>query len=174
MTGNSRKIAYAGTTAALAVVCMALSVFLPLKTTPLLVATLCFIVAFSKSGLVYGLLSVAATLLCAFFMGGINTTFLFTAVLFAPYSLLCFFLNKLDYGKKRNLFVRGAAAALFVNAAAALLLFVLSRYILDYDLTALKDKIGGYWVLVLILTLFTVVIDYVFRIGTDYMLKRLK
>lgn len=176
MKPDAKRITTTAVCVALAVICIVLSAYLPLKITTLLVAAVCFFIAFC-GGFVYGLLAIAASLLIAFFAAGINTTFIFTALIFAPYSIFAFALKKLLYNSPKNIALRAALTAVLFNAAFALTVFVFGKYITDYSLGAVFGAFGGgataYIIVALIGTVIAVVYDYAFTAAAYILNKRL-
>lgn len=119
---RTRKITYAAVCAALAAICIIAAKFLPLKFTPLMLASVCFFVAL-QCGFGLGLFSMAAAMLLSFFWGGIDLTVLLTGFLFAPYSIIAYFIQKLTYKKPVQAVVRAGIVTVVLNAALAAIVF---------------------------------------------------
>ncbi len=172
MSSLSRRIAYSATFTAISVAAILISRFVPITVTALLVCAVCYFLSFTVCGLGYGLLTIAASLLTAFLLGGISTVFIFDGLLFAPYSLIAYFMKKLPY---RGLYaaIRIAIVLIFINAVFAIIYFALTGQV-SYDFGALTKRLGGYAVVAAAVSAVAVATDYLVCQATEYLLKRIK
>jgi len=172
MQSNSRKIAYSATLTAISVIAVIVSRFLPITLSALLVCCACYFFAFFVCGFGYGILTIIASLLTAFFVSGVSTVLIFAGLVFAPYSIIAFFMKKVYYYKEGAL-IRGVVCTAFANIVFAILYFLLQKFI-SYDLSLLSNKVGGYAVVAILVSVFAIVTDYLFCQTTQYFLKRFK
>ena len=77
----TRRITYSAVCTAIAVTVILISHFSPMRIVPLILASLAFYIAFVRCGALYGIVTVAVSVLICFFVSGINTTFLFLSSL---------------------------------------------------------------------------------------------
>ncbi|MDR2201569.1 MAG: hypothetical protein LBP26_02200 [Clostridiales bacterium] len=159
----TRRLAVAAVSAALAAVMIVLTNVLPLRVTLLMFAAVCYYIAFEKSGTVYGLLSIAASVLIAFFTGQISSAFILTCIIFAPYSFLAYLMRNLYYTRRAHLAVRAAVVAVFAALvfAALYLLVNAAAVTIAFDLASLASRLGAVPLAVLFIIL-SVVFDVVF------------
>ena|GEM_PF-1953857 len=182
---NSRKITYAATSAAIAVICMAVSVFFPVVAlAPLMVSALCLYIAF-ECGIFYGFAAAAVSLLTSFlWFGGValNISFLFAAFVAVPYALTAVFIKKLDYSKPKKGLLRAGIIAVFFNIAFAVIVWVFtalwSEFLFGADLGVVFDRAGGaaagYIVLAVLGTVFMIAYDYAFLLVVKMLNQRLR
>ena len=175
LSANTKKIAVSAASAALASVCIILTNFIPLRVTLLMFAAGCFYIAFDKAGIVYGLLTIAASILISFFTKPFSSAFFLTVIVFAPYSLIAYFMRKLFYTHVKSAAIRLAVAAVFANIAFAAVYFLVKLLTVSIDF-AVMDIVGklGYAVVSLILTVFFMLFDVVFNQVTLRMSKLIK
>ena len=162
---KTRKITYTAVGAAISAVCVCLTNFGWLKVSLLMAAALCFYIVFCKCGVWYGLGDIVISLAVAFFAFGItplSSAFLLTALLFAPFSLLAYLIRKLYYTRVATAFIRLGIMAVFANLSLCALWFT-AKWITTIDIVAIAGKIGGYPVLALLFTLFTLTFDLLFN-----------
>ena len=76
----TRRITYSAVCTAIAVTVILISHFSPMRIVPLILASLAFYIAFVRCGALYGIVTVAVSVLICFFVSGINTTFLFLCI----------------------------------------------------------------------------------------------
>lgn len=158
----SKKIAYSAVAAAIAVVASVITVFLPVKVMPLVLASFCFFLALVKCGVVYGLLTAAATVLITFLAGGLSTSLIFLCVTFVPYSLICLLMRRFDYKKWSSALIRAAAAIVFINLSFAAVYFIAKYVVLDgFDVLAAVGK-AGYLIAALLVSAVAVLTDFLF------------
>lgn len=168
----TRKITYSAVCVALAVVAILISQFSPARIVPLVVASLAVYIALVRCGLVYGLVTAVACVVIAFFLCGINVTFVFLCALFMPFSLLCYALRKLSYKVTWQAIVRILCnATLF--CLSFLLIILLTDFIVGTSLSALVERVGVAWTVVLV-TLITLPVDLFFLTASEKIIKLLK
>jgi len=172
MQSTSRKVAYSATFTAVSALAILASRFLPIVATALLVCLVCYFLSFIICGFGYGLITIAASLLTAFFSGGFGTVFIFDLLLFAPYSIIAFFMRKLSYNGAKAV-IRVAITVIFVNIVFAIIYFALASYI-SLDFTVFSKKLGGYAVLAVVLSVVAIITDYLFYQASEYFIKMLK
>ena len=93
---GTRKLTYTAVGAAISAVCVFLTNFGWLKVSLLMFAALCYYIVFVKCGFLHGLADIAVSMLVAFFALGItplSSAFLLNALIFAPFSVLCYFIS---------------------------------------------------------------------------------
>ena len=169
---RTRKITYTAVCVAIAVISVLLSQFSPARIVPLILCSLAFYVAFARCGIVYGVISVIAGVAICFFISGINATFLFLCVVFAPYSILAFCMRKLSYKVTWQLVIRLVVSAVFF-AVAFIVMMLLFDKIAGTSLSVLIDRIGKVWAGVLIV-IAVLPVDLFFSYGAERVLKTLK
>lgn len=168
----TRRITYSAVCTAIAVTVILISHFSPMRIVPLILASLAFYIAFVRCGALYGIVTVAVSVLICFFVSGINTTFLFLCVVFAPYALIAFFMHKLSYKIMWQAIVRFAVTAVFFAACFAVMV-VLIDYIVGTSLMTLIEKIGKVWAGVIIVVA-ALPVDFFFCYASDRIIKLLK
>ncbi|MDR0426253.1 MAG: hypothetical protein LBH24_03685 [Clostridiales bacterium] len=141
MNNTTRKITYSAVFTAIACIFMALSHLTPATVTMLVIPALCFYLALKKCGVGYGLVTVGISLLTAAAIDGFVpcASLLIAALVFVPYSLVAFLLQKLSYRVWWQGLVRVLiCAALFAAASTALVFLV--DLVLDTTLGALITR----------------------------------
>lgn len=115
----TRRLAYAAISAALAVVMITIAAWLPVTAAPLLITNISWNAAMEKCGFGYGLMSMIASVALGFLCSAANVAVLvLVAVVFVPYSLLCYGLSKACIDYKRAL--RAALRTVIIAAFGAL------------------------------------------------------
>jgi len=151
---------------------------------PLMVAALCFYIAF-ECGIPYGFVSAATALLTSFFLFSgavINITFLFAAFIAVPYAFMAVFLKRLDYSKLKKAVLRAVSAAALFNGLFAVIVWVFTNlwaeFLFGADLTVIFDRLGGaaagYIILAAAGTIFIVVYDYMFLLAVRLINQRIR
>ena len=176
---NTRKITYTAVGAAVASVCLFLTNFGWLKVSLLMAAALCYYIVCCKCGFFYGVAVVGVSLLLVFLTWGmtpLSSAFLLTVLVFAPYALLSYFVRGLYYTKWQTALIRLSAVAVFANLVLVGVWFVAKAVAgaIAIDILFLSGKLGGYAVLALLFTLFTLVFDLLFNQLSIRLLKLLK
>lgn len=157
---NTRKITYSAVATTLSIVAMALTLVLPLKISLLLVCSVCYYLILEKCKLVYGLLTIAASLLIMFFIGGFSSPFILNAIIFAPYSILAYYIKRFRHNKAATCAIREVIVVAFANLAL-MGVFFLMKYV-SFDIAGVISNLGGYWVLAIIISVFAIVFDFLF------------
>jgi len=178
---TTRKITYAAVCAALAAVCIIAARFLPVKFVPLMFASVCFFVAL-KCGFFWGLLSMAAAILLTFFWGGnIDLAILLTGFLFAPYSIIAYFMQKLSYRKPLQAVIRGLIVSALWGAALAAIVFgfldASGVFLFGIELGSVFVKSSMPWIYIIIAVVGSVLavgFDVMFIMAWEVIHKRLK
>ena len=173
---RTRKITYTAVGAALSAVFVCLTHLGWLKVSFLMAAALCYYIVCCKCGILYGLSNVAISLLAAFFTGGVtpmSSAFLLDALVFAPFAVLAYLIRKLYYTRVSTAFIRLAVMAVFANVALCVVWFV-AKGVIDIDIVKISAKVGGYPVLAMLFTLFTLTFDLLFNQLSIRILKLLK
>lgn len=168
----TRRITYSAVCVAISAVAVLLSQLSPARIVPLVLCSLCFYIAFVRCGVLYGVITAAATMVICFFISGINATFLFLCIVFAPYSALAFLMRKLSYRVTKQLIIRLVVATLFFAVAFVVLMLLFDK-LAGTSLTALIDKLGkplaGVMVVIAVLP-----VDLFFSYAAEKILKALK
>ena len=162
---GARRVTYSAAAAAIGTVCFLVSVYLPLKIVPLAVTAFCFYLVFERCGAGYGFLTEAVTLLLDFFVSGIavNVTFLLLAFVFVPYAPVAYLMRSLRYNKARQAAIRAVVVAAFVNLAFFCVFELVTHFVFEgVDIPDFISRLGGYWVIVLIITPVAVSVDFLF------------
>lgn len=162
---KTRKLTYTAVGAAVSAVCVFLTNFGWLKVSLLMFAALCYYIVFVKCGLAYGIADIVVSMLVAFFALGItplSSAFLLNAFIFAPFSLLCYFIRKLYYTKWQTALIRLVVMAAFANLALIGVWFT-AKWITTIDILTIAANIGGYGVLAMLFTLMALVFDLLFN-----------
>lgn len=177
---STRRITYAAVCAALAAICIIAAKFLPLKFTPLMFASVCFFVAL-QCGFGFGLISMAAAMLISFFLGGIDLPVLLTGFLFAPYSIIAYFMQKLSYKKPLSAVLRIVIVAALINAALAAIVFgffdIPGTFLFGVELSAVFKESQMPWIYIVVAaagTVLAVGYDVMFVMAWNVINKRLK
>lgn len=162
---GARKVTYAAAAAAIGAVCSLLAIYLPTKVMPLVMTAFCFYVVFDRCGWMYGFITEAVVLLLTFFLSGvvINVTFVLLALVFVPYAPLAYLFRGVRYRGVRRILLRALAVAAFANLALVCVYFTVVNVTLSgLDIPAAVGKVGGYWVLALLLTPIAISVDFLF------------
>ncbi len=173
---KTRKLTYTAVGAAISAVCVCLTNFGWLKVSLLMFAALCYYIVFFKCGVLYGIADIAISLTVAFFAFGItplSSAFLLDAIIFAPYSLMGYFMRRLYYTNVKTAFLRVGITAAFANLALCGVWFT-AKWITTIDIVEISSKIGGYPVLALLFTLFALVFDLLFNQLSIRLIKLIK
>ena len=168
----TRKITYSAMCVALGVVSLLISQFTPARIVPLALASLAVYVGFMRCGWVYGLITALACALIAFFLCGINVTFVFLCGLFLPFAIMCYLLRKLSYNVTWQALVRVIANAVLF-CVAFLLIIKLTDFVAGTSIETLVKQVGVAWTVVLI-TLITLPVDLFFTYAANKIIKMLK
>ena len=176
---KTRKITYTAVGAAVASVCLFLTNFGWLKVSLLMAAALCYYIVCCKCGFWYGVLDVAVSLLLVFLTWGmtpLSSAFLLTVIVFAPYALLSYFIRRLYYTKWQTALIRLAAVTVFANVVLVGVWFAAkgNAGAIAVNILSYAGRLGGYAVLALLFTLFTLVFDLLFNQLSIRLLKLLK
>lgn len=140
----TQKITFAAIATALASVMIILTNFLPLRISLLMLSALCYFLVFDKAGLFYGFLTIAASILISFFTKPFSSAFFLTVLVFAPYSVLAYFIKKLLFTNVKTVILRIAimiaysslsffAVYAFMQWLAAAIDFEVLSYVLTYS-----------------------------------------
>lgn len=162
---KTRKLTYTAVGAAVSAVCVFLTNFGWLKVSLLMFAALCYYIVFVKCGLLYGLADILVSMLVAFFALGLtplSSAFLLNALVFAPFSVICYFIRKFYYTKWQTAVIRIVIMAAFANLSLAGLWFT-AQWIFDGWVTGIAASVGGYPVLAMLFTLMAWVFDLLFN-----------
>lgn len=176
MRSGAIKITTAAVCTALAVMFCAMTAYLPLSIMPLYFAAFCIFLACKRGNLLYGTLTMLATVGIMFAMTGLSVKWLFLVFMFAPYGILTYFIHRFTYFKVKWAVVRVIIAILYFNLMLFLVYIVVINVLsIDRDFMLLNavDKVGGYAVLALIATAVLVPLDFIFSTLGGIVLKRL-
>lgn len=169
---TTRRITYSAVCVALSVVAVLLSQYSPARIVPLVLCSLCFYIAFTRCGVLYGVITMAASIAICFFISGINATFLFLCAVFAPYSVLAYLMRKLSYRVTRQLLVRLLVSAVFFALAFVVMVLLFDK-IAGTSLTVLIDKVGKIWAGIMVVVA-VLPVDLFFTYAAERVLKMLK
>lgn len=160
----SKKIAYSAVAVALASIAAVATIFLPLTVVPLILSAFCFYIAFSKCGIVHGIITMVATGLITFFAGGVSLTLILLCVLFMPYTIVTLFIKKFTYFKLVGAIVRILVVAALFNAALVGVYFIAKSVLLADSGIDLLGLVGnyGYALVALIGSIAAIFSDFLF------------
>ncbi|MCL2556651.1 MAG: hypothetical protein FWE03_06545 [Firmicutes bacterium] len=179
---QTKKLTYTAIATSIAVISLAISVSLSIQLIPILLAALCFYIAFECS-IIHGFLSIAATLTLTFFIaGGLIAVFIFAAFLAAPYSILAFSIKKITYSAKKTILIRLGIIIVFFNIMFALIVFAMQSFMgdflfgisLEHIFNLLDGIIIGYIVLAILGTLLMIFYDISFIVIIKTLNKHLR
>ena len=176
MRAATRKLTTAAVCTALAVLMCVCAAYLPLSIMPLYIAAFCIFLACKRGSLVYGVLSVLATVGIMFAMTGLTVKWFFLVLMFAPYGLLTYFIHKYNYFKPKSGVVRGLVVVAFFNMTLFFVYLVATRVVtvgLDVPIVEWVNRIGGDWAIALIGTAALLPLDFIFSSLSLVVLKRL-
>lgn len=177
MTSNAKKIATASVCTALAIIMCVLTAYLPLSFMPLYLAAFCIFSACKKSGVAYGALCAVASVGLMFLMCGLSVKWLLFLIMFAPYGIVTYFIDRFKYTRLKTAFIRVAIAIVYFNvtfgAVYAIAVNVMSVGLDGINITAWAELVGGYAVLAVIATAVLVPLDFIFSTVSAPILKRL-
>ncbi len=159
---QSARIAYAAAGTAIAIIASVVTVYLPVRIMPLVLAAFCFFLVHTKCGIVYGSISAAATVLVTGLCGGICSSLVLLAVCFFPYSLVCIPLRRFDYRSVGGALLRAAVSIVIVNIAFVVVYFVAKYTVLGgIDVMEAVGKLG-YLIIALVASAVAVITDVLF------------
>lgn len=173
---RTRKITYSAVGAAVSSLCVALTNFGWLKVSLLMFAALCYYVVACKCGALWGLADIIISMLIAFFAFGLtplSSAFLLTALVFAPYAILGYFIKKLLYTNWKTALIRVAIIIAFANLSLMCVWFC-AKWIFDGLVTNAAAMVGGYAVLAVIFTASAVLFDFLFNQLSIRLIKLIK
>lgn len=177
---QGRKVAYTAVGAALSLVMITLTCYLPLTVAPLVMISLCFNIVAEKCGIGYGVLCMAVSVGLGFVICiGAIAVMLIVVVVFVPYSLVCVLLRKLDYSSLKKTLIRIGVVTAFA-ALETFFVYLLGSLIVGYvDFMAIIDKFGGvfavgYLLITLIVIALFVAIDWMYVTVGKVIIKHLK
>ncbi len=165
----SQKVTYSAIGAALSVVMITISAWLPVTVAPLVLISLCYNIVTERCGIGYGIATIAVSVTLGFLCSAANVVILvLLAVTFVPYSLLCMPLARFGYSRPRDVAVRVSCVAAFA-CLDVFLLYKLANFILEYiNLYEIIDRISGnnfavgYTVLTLISVVIFIIVDVIY------------
>ena len=169
---TTKNITYSAICVALSVVSIILSRYTPAQVVPLALSSLCVYIAFKKCGVIYGALSVIATVAIAFFLCGISITFVFLCALFMPYSIIAFLMQKLSYKVMWQAGIRILVSSVLFCVVFFLIIY-LSDFLVGTKIGDLVLKIGKLPTS-LIITLTMLPVDLFFNYASERVLKTIK
>lgn len=159
---KSARIAYAAAGTAIAIIASVITVYLPVRIMPLVLAAFCFFLVHTKCGILYGSISAAATVLVTGLCGGICSSLVLLAVCFFPYSLVCIPLRRFDYRSVKGALIRAAVSIVIVNIAFVVVYFVAKYTVLGgIDVMEAVGKLG-YLIIALVVSAIAVITDVLF------------
>ena len=164
MERGSVKIAIAAVGAGLATVLILLT-RLPLMFAPLTFAAVCYYIVFEKAGVVHGFLCIAVASSLAFITGPGAGPFL-NLLLFAPYSVLAFFIRGIRYDKLKTGILRASIMLVFSNLVFMAVFFLTDTLFSELKILETVNRfVGGYFTAAVVVTLAGLVIDVFFAYG---------
>lgn len=180
---SGRNAAYSAVAAALSLVMIFLTAYVPVLTVaPLVVCALAWNVVIDKCGVKYGIASMLASVGLGFLtvLGAGFGVMIIVGIVFVPYSLLAYFMKPLTYDKVWKILTRLGTLIVFASLIFICLYFTADAIIGFIDITRIIDNISGgnFWAGYLVLNLIAVAavigIDYIFLYMRAYIVKRLK
>lgn len=124
----------------------------------------------------YGVLCAAASIGLMFLMSGLTVKWLMFVLIFAPYGVVCMFLEKLTYFKVRTGVLRAAVVIAYFGITIGIVLLIASNVLtvgMDISLPAFVDKPGGYILLDVVAVVVLVPLDFIFCVLSDAVLKKI-
>ncbi|MCL2797045.1 MAG: hypothetical protein FWD58_03200 [Firmicutes bacterium] len=171
---RSQKIAVAATGAALAAVLILFTRWLPLTFSLLTFAAVAYYIVFEKAGIVHGLLCIAVASALSFIMGSSAGAF-FNLFLFAPYSVLAYFMRRVRYDKVMTSALRGAAMAAFFSLVFMVVFFTADILFKELPISDFIGRFsGGYAAVAVLVALAGIVIDVFFAWGSKYLCEKIR
>ena len=177
MRAATKKLTTAAVCTALAVIMCVMTAYLPLSFMPLYLAAFCIFLAAKRGSLPYGILCALASIGLMFLMTGLSVKWLLLVIMFAPYGILTYFIDRFNYFKWKKALIRIAIAAVFFNATFACVYLIGTRLITigvgDINIGEWVQKVGGYAVLALVATVILMPLDFIFSSLSMVVLKKL-
>lgn len=177
MKASTQKLTTAAVCTALAVIMCAMTAYLPLSFMPLFLAAFCIFLACKRGSLAYGILTMLATVGLMFLMAGLSVKWLALVLVFAPYSLLAYFMHRFGYFKLRTGLIRGAVMLLYFNVTVGIVYVIALRVagigIEGLDLVEWSNRLGGYALLAIIATVVLMPLDFIFSTLSVVVLKKI-
>jgi hypothetical protein len=168
---GTKKITYSAVCVALSAVVVLLSHYTALIV-PLVIASLCAYIAFSRCGWLYGVVTVVATTALAFFVCGITVTFIFLVALFLPYAIVAHLMRKLSYKITWQAIVRIVVSVIYF-VTFFVLIMLLTDFITGSAITAVIGKIGLPFTAVIV-AVATLPVDLFFTFTAEKIMKLMK
>ncbi len=177
MRAATKKLTTAAVCTALAVIMCLLTAYLPLSFMPLYLAAFCIFLACKRGSLPYGILCALASVGLMFLMSGLSVKWLTFVVIFAPYGILTYFLQRFSYFKPKFAALRALIAILYFNAMFgvlyAIVINVVSVGIDGMNLAEWAARLGGYPVLAVVMTVILLPLDIIFASLATVVLKKI-
>lgn len=176
MRAVTKKITTAAVCTALCVILCVATAYAPLSIMPLYLAAFCIFLACKRAGLAYGLLCAAASIGIMFAMTGLSAKWFFFLLMFAPYGIIAYFIDKLTYFKLKRALLRVLIVIVFFNVALGCIYLTVTRISavgLDIDIPEWSARLGGYVLLALTGTVLFIPLDLIFNSLAPVVLKRI-
>ena len=168
----SKKIAYGAICTALSVVVVIATAFTPVKIVPLIFVSLCLYIAFTRCGVLYGIVTALATVALSFALTGVSLSFVALVALFLPYAVVAFLMKKLTYDKLSHAIVRLVVSAL-IFALAFVIIVNLVDIVAGTSLTVIMEKIGKVGAIIALVVI-ALPVDFFFLVMANKIIKLLK
>lgn len=176
-----RKIAYSAVGSALSVIMMVLTCYFPVITVlPLIMISLSFNVVMERCGIGYGIMTMLVSVGLGFLACGANVAvLLIVAIVFVPYSLICFAIKKIGYDSIKNVIIRVGIMIAFASLILMIIYFLAGMLISYIDVVRLIGLLGsnfalGYIIINIILVVAIILIDFAFLNAGKIIAKKLK
>ena len=176
MTVQTKKLTTAAVCTALAVMMCAATAYLPLSFMPLYLAAFCIFLACKRGSLAYGILCAVASVGLMFLMSGLTVKWLMFVLVFAPYGIMCVFIEKLNYAKVRPGVLRAAAVIAYYGITIGIVLLIADNVLtvnMDISLPEWVNMWGGYILFDLVAVLILVPLDFIFCVLSAAVLKKI-
>lgn len=177
MRQSTVKLTTAAVCTALAVIMCAMTAYLPLSFMPLYLAAFCIFSACKRGGIFYGILCALASIGLMFVMTGLNVKWLLFVIMFAPYGILAYFIDKLTYFKVKTALLRVLIVLLYFNATLgaiyAIAVNVAAVGLEGVNIAEWSNVVGGYAVLAVIASAVLLPLDFIFSALSAVVLKRI-
>jgi len=178
-TSPARKVTLCAVCVAIASVLIVVTIYVPFFTFfPLMIAAVCFYTALKKAGIVFGFLTIIASILITAFIQPLSLTFFLTILVIAPYSFVAYLLRKYHHTKLKQALIRIGVMTVFANLVFLFCYLVIVTFaVANTDNTSFNtENIFSlhYAVLTIIFTIFFLLFDILFHQTNLQLTKRIK
>ena len=176
MKVQTKKLTTAAVCTALAVMMCAASAYLPLSFMPLYLAAFCIFLACKRGSIAYGILCAVASVGLMFLMSGLTVKWLMFILIFAPYGVVCTFVERLTYFKLKTAVIRAALAVAYFALTVGVVVLIATNVVtvgMDISLPDFVNKPGGYIILEVVAAVVLVPLDFILTVLSAAVLKKI-